>query len=140
MTHEWKHDEVVEQLRTTCGVKPGDILIVHSSAAAVGQVERGVYGMLDAIKAALTPEGTLLMPVFSGPQPNLVFKMKRTPSRVGLLTEALRRAEGTIRSKHPTHSMAAWGKRAEELMAGHELTTGVGLNSPLHKAAAAGAD
>jgi aminoglycoside 3-N-acetyltransferase len=136
----WTFDQLCGQLRDSCGVKAGDNLIIHSSAGAVGKVEGGVVKMLHAIKAVVTEEGTIMMPVFSDPKPDGIFKMKRTPSRVGLLTEALRRAKGTIRSKHPTHSMAVWGKHAAEFAAGHELTTAVGAESPMHKAARAGAD
>ena len=59
--------------------------------------------------------------------------MNRTPSQVGLLTEVFRRSEGVIRSLHPTHSIAAWGKHSEELLAEHHLGTAFGDKSPVYK-------
>ncbi|MBA3847639.1 MAG: AAC(3) family N-acetyltransferase, partial [Planctomycetes bacterium] len=41
---------------------------------------------------------------------------------------------------HPTHSVTAWGARAGELTEGHERTSGLGVGSPFHRAAEAGAD
>jgi aminoglycoside 3-N-acetyltransferase len=51
---------------------------------------------------------------------NPVFDVKRTPSRMGLITEVFRRTPGVVRSIHPTHSVAAWGQHAREIIAGHE--------------------
>lgn len=137
---EWTFEQLVEHLRSSCEVKPGDIMVIHSSAGAVGKVAGGVITMLKAIKEAVTPEGTILMPVFSSPREDHIFKMARTPSRVGLLTEALRRNKEAVRSRHPTHSFSAWGRRAVELTANHDKTSAVGIGSPLHLAADAGAD
>jgi aminoglycoside 3-N-acetyltransferase len=80
------------------------------------------------------------MPALSHIAPDFRFYMDKTPSRVGLVTEVFRVSEGVKRSKHPTHSICAWGARADELLAGHENTSGAGVGSPLHKAAEAGAD
>jgi aminoglycoside 3-N-acetyltransferase len=135
---EWTVEDLVGHLRA-CGVKAGDTLIVHSSAKAVGRAAGGPMATVKALKAAVGPEGTLLLPVFSSPTPDGIFKIKRTPSRVGLITEAFRRSEGVIRSQHPTHSVAAWGRRAKEFVAGHDKTSGLGVDSPFHKAAKAGA-
>lgn len=139
MEHEWTVAELVAQLRNDGGVRPGDILIVHSSAKEIGRAENGPSATVRALKEAVGPEGTLLLPVFSSPPADGIFKIKRTPSRVGLITEAFRRSEGVKRSMHPTHSVAAWGKRAEEFLAGHENTSALGPDSPFHKAAKAGA-
>ena len=50
-----------------------------------------------------------------------VFDARHTVSRMGLITEVLRRAPGVVRSVHPTHSVAVWGSRADTIIAGHEL-------------------
>ena len=39
---------------------------------------------------------------------------------MGLITELFRRSAGVVRSIHPTHSVAAWGNRADAIIAGHE--------------------
>jgi aminoglycoside 3-N-acetyltransferase len=135
----WTLDDLVGHLRDSCGVKVGDIVIVHSSMKAVGNTEGSVVTAVKALKTAVGPEGTLLLPVFSNPRPDGIFNVRRVPSRVGLITDAFRRSEGVRRSLHPTHSVAAWGRRAEELLAGHDKTSGLGVDSPFHKAAKAGA-
>lgn len=140
MAKPWTFEDLCDHLRTSCGVRAGDILIVHSSAAVIGPAERGPVPTVHALKEVVGQDGTLLLPVFCSPRPDGIFKIKRTPSRVGLITEAFRRSEGVRRSRHPTHSVAAWGKRAEEFLAGHEQTTALGVDSPFHKAAKAGAD
>lgn len=79
------------------------------------------------------------MPVFSDPRPDGVFHMASTPSQTGLITEVFRTSPGVIRSRHPTHSVAAFGPRAGEFLAGHDRVAPVGPGSPFHKAALAGA-
>lgn len=140
MPKEWTHAELLDDLRTSCGIKPGQILMLHSSARAIGPVEGSVVTLVKVIKEAVTEEGTLLLPTFNRPPASGVWKVKREPSIVGLLTEAFRRSADVKRSLHPTHSVCAWGKRRDELLAGHENTTGLGVDSPFHKAANAGAD
>ena len=117
----------------------GDVLIVHSSLKAIGWVEGGPIAVVNALKAAVSPGGTVLVPVFTAPQPDGTFDVQRTPSRTGLITETFRTSEGTRRSLHPTHSVAAWGERSAELVAGHDATSGLGVGSPFHKAAQVGA-
>lgn len=43
------------------GVTAGDLLMVHGSLRAVGPVDGGADGVLDALEAAVGPGGTLLM-------------------------------------------------------------------------------
>ena len=128
-----------DQLARQCGVKPGDTLIVHSSMKSIGRVAGGPEAVVRALQAAVTDAGTILMPVFTAPQPDGIFRQAETPSRTGLVTETFRRTPGAVRSLHPTHSVAAWGRQAEEFVAGHDLTSGLGVGSPFHKAALAGA-
>jgi len=135
----WTHKDLLEGLHSGCGVQEGDVVIVHSSQAALGRVDGGVVASVHALKDAVTPAGTLLLPVFSSPPKDGIFKIKRTPSRVGLITEAFRRSADVKRSRHPTHSVAAWGKRRDEFLADHEKTSALGPDSPFHKAAQAGA-
>jgi len=135
----WTYEELRDGLRANCGIQPADTVILHSSQAALGRVDGGVVSSVRALKDAVTTEGTLLLPVFSSPTRDGIFKIKRTPSRVGLITEAFRRSADVKRSRHPTHSVAAWGRRRDEFLADHDKTSALGPDSPFHKAARAGA-
>lgn len=130
--------ELSRQLRDAAGVRMGDILIVHSSFKSLGPVEGGPGTVVAALQDVLTDAGTLLMPVFTSPQPDGVFYLKTSPSRTGAITEAFRTAPGVLRSRHPTHSVAAWGAGAARFIEGHPQTTALGPDSPFHRAALAG--
>lgn len=52
---------------------------------------------------------------------NPLFDVVGTPSRMGLLTELFRRSPGVVRSIHPTHPVAIWGRDANVIAAGHRL-------------------
>lgn len=115
------------------GVRPGGVLLVHSSLRALGpqhDPEMAVQALLEA----LGEQGTLLMPALSyasvrSTEP--VFDVRHTPSCVGGLTEYFRTRAGTLRSLHPTHSVCGAGAQAASLLAGHENDhSPVGPNSP----------
>ena len=120
------------------GVRLGDIVIVHSSFDRFEAFNGKPTEIILALQQAVGPLGTLLMPTlpFTGTAVAYVanggiFDVVRTPSRMGLLTELFRRSPGVVRSVHPTHPVAAWGMRSEEIIAGHHLaTTPCGLGSP----------
>ncbi len=121
------------------GITAGDVLIVHSSMKSLGQVEGGPQAVIGAMQDVLSEHGTLLMPTFSHLQPDSIFRVDETPSRTGLITETFRTTPGVVRSWHPTHAVSAWGAHAAEWTAGHEHNSGLGVGSPLHRAAEAGA-
>jgi aminoglycoside 3-N-acetyltransferase len=108
------------------GVRPGGVLLVHASLRALGlgkDIPNRPEVVFSALLEALGPDGTLLMPALSyafvgGEQ--MVFDVLRTPSCVGAIPEAFRVRAGTLRSIHPTHSVCGVGRRAEELLSGHE--------------------
>ena len=122
------------------GIRRGDILEVHSSLKAVGRVQGGPKAVIRAFQVLIGTSGTLLMPVLSYCYTQLreVFAHATSPSKVGLITETFRTMPGVVRSCCPTHSVAAWGRRAVELTMHHALTAPIGVGSPLHLAALAG--
>ena len=108
---------------TDAGLKQGDLVFVHSALRKLGPVEGGAETVIDALQQTLGPAGTLALPthtfrVMSRDQP--VFHQALTPSCVGTLTNVFRKRPGVIRGLHPTHSVAAIGKRAAEFVEGHE--------------------
>jgi aminoglycoside N3'-acetyltransferase len=130
--------ELLAELRTA-GLGAGDVLIVHASFKSLGPVAGGPAAVVTALLNALGPAGTLLMPTFADPQTNGEFHVATTPRRTGAITEAFRAHVGAVRSHHPTHAVTAAGPRAAEFIAGHEHTSGLGVASPFHRAALAGA-
>lgn len=124
------------------GVGRGDVLMVHSSLSSFGRVERAAEAVIAAVQAVLGPEGTLMMPSFGDfrggeygkVQGNeVIFDVRTSPSRMGRITDVFWRLPGVRRSLHPTHSIAAWGKLRDELLAGHERCRwSCGYGTPLH--------
>lgn len=132
-------DETVQRLSAALlqlGVRPGGVLLVHSSLSALGAVPGGAEGVILGLLEALGPQGTLLMPALSYAlvtADNPFFDLRHTPSNVGIIPETFRTRPGTQRSLHPTHSVCACGPLAAELLAGHgEDRTPCGPFSPFH--------
>ena len=135
------------------GVRPGGVLMVHSSLRGTGLSPTEVR---NALLDALGPGGTLVVPAFtpenSDTSPSyhsrtvgmserekaefrasmLPFEPNATPCpTMGALAECVRTTPGAVRSAHPQTSFAALGRRAEELLAGHDPYCHLGERSPL---------
>jgi aminoglycoside N3'-acetyltransferase len=110
-------DDVTEQLRAL-GVREGGVLLVHTSFRAVRPVEEGPAGLIQALRAAVGPGGTLVMPSWTGDDEN-VFDPASTPASedLGVVADTFWRLPGVVRSSHP-FAFAAAGPRAEEVTAG----------------------
>lgn len=119
------------------GLSEGMNIVVHSSLSSLGRVEEGADAVIDALLEVLGPSGTLVMPAFYFPPPEL-FDPAVTPSRMGLITETFRKRPGVLRSFHPTHSVSALGPLAANFVKGHETATAFGIDSPLHRLANSG--
>ena len=115
----------------------GDVLLLHSALTAIGPVEGGADAVIDAFLDVIGEEGTLVMSTLTGWfEP---FDAATTPSAVGWLSEAFRRRPGVLRSLHPVHSVAAYGRDAAYITAGHEnCPTGCGEGTPYLKIAGLG--
>jgi aminoglycoside 3-N-acetyltransferase len=135
------------------GVRPGDTLLVHSSMRSLGWVCGGPVAVVLALRDALGPDGTLVVPAqtpenrdpsrWSNDQvprewwpairANLPAFDPATSScrAMGLIAETVRTWPGAVRSCHPQTSFAALGARAGELMSVHRLSSELGEQSPL---------
>ena len=102
------------------GIERDAILLTHSSLKALGRIEGGAEAVIEAIEATV-PNGTVVFPTLS--QKNFETALEDwhmdRPSDVGLITETFRLQAGSLRSDNPTHSVAARGKHAADLVSGH---------------------
>jgi aminoglycoside 3-N-acetyltransferase len=118
-------DRIAHDLRAA-GVREGATLLVHSSLSSMGLVVGGPPSVISALRAAIGPGGTLVLPTHSWERAgrgDFTFDLRQTPSCVGAISEAFRTMPGVVRSLHPTHSVAAIGPRSRALTEGHELAS-----------------
>lgn len=130
------YSSLKKDLLQSC-LQPSDTVLIHSSMKSIGNVEGGADTVLDVLMDFFGKEGLLVFPTLSYNiygQEEKIFSPEKTPSVVGLLTEMFRKRPGVIRSLHPTHSVAAYGKDAEGFCAGHEkFSTPCARRSPWGK-------
>lgn len=109
--------ELAEQLRSL-GVEAGGVLLVHASFRAVRPVEGGPAGLIAALREALGPDGTLVMPSWTGTDEE-PFDSRTTPASpdLGIVADMFWRMPGVMRSAHE-FAFAAAGRRAEEIVSG----------------------
>ncbi len=147
---------LLEDLRKL-GVAPGDILMVHASLRRIGLArtdfgEGGAEVILDALEAAVGPDGTLMMTLGTD-YPQDWVNRRPVAERAGLLAgtapfdprdaavmpdvgwlgEVFRRRPGTLVSDNPSGRFGARGRQAEALMHGQPWHDYYGPGSPLEK-------
>jgi aminoglycoside 3-N-acetyltransferase len=145
-------DSLTADLRAL-GLGDGDVVLVHSSLAALGWVNGGAQAACEALLAAVAPSGTIVVPTQSGglsdpadwvnpPVPAEWvetiratmpgYDAERTPTRgMGAIPELMRTWPGARRSAHPHVSFAAVGPSAETIVGEHPLDDALGDQSPL---------
>ncbi len=111
----FSRDELCTQLRTL-GVRDGDIVLVHTAFRAIRPVEDGPAGLIEALRLALGPGGTLVMPSWTGDDDN-PFDPATTPTAedLGATASIFWQLPGVLRSNH-AHAFAAAGPHAEALL------------------------
>jgi aminoglycoside N3'-acetyltransferase len=108
--------EVTAQLRRL-GVTPGDILLVHASFKAVRPIDGGPAGLIAALREAVGPRGTLVMPSWTGDDAT-PFDRTSTPASadLGVVADTFWRQRDVVRSEH-CFAFAATGPRAAAITA-----------------------
>jgi aminoglycoside N3'-acetyltransferase len=106
--------DLANQLRGL-GVEQGGILLVHTSFRAVRPIERGPAGLIEALRSVLGPDGTLVMPSWTGDE-DVPFDPAATPAAtdLGVVADVFWRLPGVTRSHHP-FAFAATGPQAERV-------------------------
>ena len=116
------------------GVRPGGVLLVHSSFRAVRRESKSIANVIAALSSTLGDGGTLLLPALSYDnvsRENPVFDLENTPSNIGAIAEFFRKLPATARSVHPTHSVSGHGAAVAGIIGRHHLdNTPVGPHSP----------
>ncbi len=127
---ELTREEIVSRLKAL-GVKPGDVLLVHSSATKCGEVRGGAETIISALADAVGPEGTLLFPAFTRPYvflggPCREWKFRPYDSKdlsqiwTGEIPQTvLRTRKDALRSRHLSHSWCGFGPLAQACLAPH---------------------
>ena len=107
---------LADELRVL-GVQPGGVLLVHMSYRAVRPVESGPHGVIDALRGAAGPRGTIVMPSW-GDDDETPFDALTTavsPS-LGVTADLFWRQPEARRSSHP-FAFAALGPDAAHITA-----------------------
>ena len=114
-------EELKAQLKAM-GIQPSDKVVIHTSMRAIGPVEGGPDGVIDAFREYLT-EGMLIIPTHTWhtvtPQ-TPVYDVRKTPSGLGIIPATAAFRKDGVRSLHPTHSMWVSGRGAEDYVRGEE--------------------
>ena len=143
--------DLVRDLRGL-GVRAGETLMLHASLRAIGPVEGGAGGVLDALDKAVGPDGTLLMIlgavvdhewVNARPEEERAALLEGVPPydpeialplpEVGYLAEAFRRHPGTRVNDNPSGRFAARGASVDALFRNAPWDDYYGPDSPLDR-------
>ena len=105
------------------GLTKGDMVIVHSSLSRFGYVEGGADTVVNALLAAVGPEGTVAVPTspviweggshFHYIKHNPILDLRVTPSKLGAITNALRVRPEARPSLSACHTLHAIGGRRD---------------------------
>lgn len=112
------------------GVKPGGVLLVHTSFSKIKPIEGGPLGLISALRSALGSDGTLVMPSMSYDDDHPFDKTKSPCPEMGIVADTFWRLPGILRSDN-NHAFAAVGRLAEKIVAPHPMDVPHGLASPV---------
>lgn len=112
------------------GVKPGGVLLVHTSFSKIKPIEGGPLGLISALRSALGSDGTLVMPSMSYDDDHPFDKTKSPCPEMGIAADTFWRLPGVLRSDN-NHAFAAVGRLAERIVAPHPIDIPHGLDSPV---------
>ncbi|MET8954673.1 aminoglycoside N(3)-acetyltransferase [Streptomyces sp. NPDC004393] len=149
-------EEVLTDELRALGIRPGGVLLAHASLRSLGPVHGRSRAVVRALRAALGPQGTLVVPTFTpeNSDTSLFYRRRiqglterqvaelrstmppydrrRTPAlSTGRLAEEVRTHPEALRSDHPQTSFAAVGPLSHRIVSGHSRGCHLGECSPL---------
>ena len=139
----WRYDsrQFVDAVRAL-GISPGDVLMVHASWSTDSGFSGRPVDLVHALQQTAGDSGLLCMPSLTYQNEStreflargIAMNVRRSPSKMGLLSEVFRRGREVHRSLSPTHPVLARGLGAEAFVAGHEsCLVPFGEGSPFHR-------
>lgn len=111
--HSLTLDSIIKGLDAV-GIKSGDTVLVHSSFKSFGPVNGGAETIIEALLTTLGSDGTLLVPTFNYEFcEGVPYDRKNTPSKMGIISELIRKRSDAKRIYHPIFGFAAIGSEAK---------------------------
>lgn len=111
----------------------GRVVMVHASLRAIGRVDGGATGVIEAVLSALGPDGTMMMVIAA--DDDEPFDRLSTPadSDNGVLAEVFRTHPGVVVNDHPACRFAAVGPATAALLEPQPFHDYYGPGSPLER-------
>lgn len=117
--------ETLKQDIKNMNLQSSDAIMIHSSMKSIGQVDGGAEAVIDAFMEYFR-DGMVMMPTHTWAQMSTeynIFDPENEPACVGILPNLFMKRQGVVRSLHPTHSMAVYGKDADKYIENEENCT-----------------
>lgn len=108
------------------GISVGDILVFEWPGYDIQNSKSALDDLASSLHRLVAPDGTLVVPTCTPAEgtPKPTFDPILSPSEMGPFSEFFRNQPDVVRSHSPTHSVAARGARAEEIISGHRAAAG----------------
>jgi len=110
---------VVEELKRL-NIRNGDTIMIHSAFSCIRNMEKGAEGVILAFEEVVGPTGTIVMPVFNWDilhqGDEIIYDVRKTPSKMGYLTEYFRTRNGTVITKNLFNPLAVKGRLADNML------------------------
>jgi aminoglycoside 3-N-acetyltransferase len=105
-----------EDFLKSLGITAGMHIMLHGSYRRIRETFPDITptDVIKTLQLLVTPSGSLIMPAFTYcfrriDGKNEIYDQKRSPSKVGAISEVFRTARGVVRTASPTHSFCLWG-------------------------------
>lgn len=128
---KYSTEDLKEAIRT-CGVREGDIVMVHCSWRSMYNYCGTPEDVISVLKDLVGTSGTILMPSYGVDR--YFFDVDNTPSNAGVLSEVFRKQKDVKRSSCTHFSVAGWGVYVSDILCEHDQSEyGFDVYSPCYK-------